>query len=180
MKKAQENFAPIPSVVPALKDNAVTHEKVELGKLLFFDPRLSASEIISCNTCHNLATGGVDAGRTSVGHGWQKGPRRAPTVHSAVFNLAQFWDGRAADLKAQAKGPVQASVEMNAAPDHVVKTVASMPDYVELFKKAFPNDVAPVTFDNFARALEAFEATLITPASRFDQFLEGDADALNA
>ena len=180
VKKAQENFQPIPSVVPAVKDNAVTHEKVELGKLLFFDPRLSASEIISCNTCHNLATGGVDAGPTSVGHGWQKGPRRAPTVYNAVFNLAQFWDGRAADLKAQAKGPVQASVEMNATPDHVVKTMASMPDYVELFKKAFPNENSPVTFDNFAKALEAFEATLITPASRFDQFLEGDASALNA
>jgi Di-haem cytochrome c peroxidase len=118
MKKAQENFKPIPSVVPSVKDNAVTHEKVELGKLLFFDPRLSASEIISCNTCHNLGTGGVDAGPTLVGHGWQKGPRRAPTVYNAVFNVAQFWDGRAADLKAQAKGPVQASVEMNATPDH--------------------------------------------------------------
>ena len=128
MKKAQENLKPIPSVAPVLKDNAVTHEKVELGKLLFFDPRLSGSEIISCNTCHNLATGGVDAGPTSVGHGWQKGPRRAPTVYNAVFNLAQFWDGCAADLKAQAKGPVQASVEMNSTPGHVVKTWASMPD----------------------------------------------------
>jgi cytochrome c peroxidase len=74
--------------VPAVKDNAVTHEKVDLGKLLFFDPRLSVSEIISCNTCHNLGTGGVDAGPTSVGHGWQKGPRRAPTVYNAVFNVA--------------------------------------------------------------------------------------------
>ena len=180
MKKAQENFKPIPSIVPAVKDNAVTHEKIELGKLLVFDPRLSASEIISCNTCHNLATGGVDAGPTSVGHGWQKGPRRAPTVYNAVFNLAQFWDGRAADLKAQAKGPVQASVEMNATPDHVVKTLSSMPPYVALFEKAFPNEASPVTFDNFAKAVEAFEATLITPASRFDQFIEGDANALNA
>jgi cytochrome c peroxidase len=178
-KKAQENFKPIPSMVPAVKDNAVTHEKVELGKLLFFDPRLSASEIISCNTCHNLATGGVDAGPTSVGHGWQKGPRRAPTVYNAVFNLAQFWDGRAADLKAQAKGPVQASAEMNATPDHVVKTLASMPGYVEMFEKAFPNESSPVTFDNFAKAIEAFEATLITPASKFDQYLEGDEAALN-
>lgn len=179
MKKAQENFKAIPSVVPAVKNNAVTHEKVELGKLLFFDPRLSTSEIISCNTCHNLATGGVDAGPTSVGHGWQKGPRRAPTVYNAVFNLAQFWDGRAADLKAQAKAPVQASVEMNATPDHVVKTLASMPAYVEMFAKAFPNEPSPVTFDNFAKAVEAFEATLITPASRFDQYLEGDQTALN-
>jgi cytochrome c peroxidase len=180
MKRALQDFKPIPSVVPAVKDNAVTHEKVELGKLLFFDPRLSASEIISCNTCHNLGTGGVDAGPTSVGHGWQKGPRRAPTVYNAVFNVAQFWDGRAIDLKAQAKGPVQASAEMNASPDHVVKTLSSMPEYVELFKKAFPNEASPVTFDNFAKAVEALEATLITPASRFDQFLEGDANALNA
>jgi cytochrome c peroxidase len=179
LKKAQENFKPIPSIVPAVKDNAVTHEKVELGKLLFFDPRLSASEIISCNTCHNLATGGVDAGPTSVGHGWQKGPRRAPTVYNAVFNLAQFWDGRAADLKAQAKGPVQASAEMDATPDHLVKTLASMPVYVEMFQKAFPNEPSPVTFDNFAKAVEAFEATLITPASKFDQYLEGDEAALN-
>src|SRR5208337_2820528 len=170
MTKAKENFKPIPSMVPAVKDNAVTHEKVELGKLLFFDPRLSASEIISCNTCHNLATGGVDAGPTSVGHGWQKGPRRAPTVYNAVFNLAQFWDGRAADLKAQAKGPVQASVEMNATPDHVVKVLSSMQAYVEMFQKAFPNEASPITFDNFARSVEAFEATLITPASRFDQY----------
>ena len=123
------------------------------------------SEIISCNSCHNLGTGGVDAGPTSVGHGWQKGPRRAPTVYNAVFNVAQFWDGRAADLKAQAKGPVQASVEMNATPEHVVKTLTSMPDYVDLFKKAFPNEPAPVSFDNFAKAVEAFEATLITPAA---------------
>ena len=180
MKKAEENFKPIPSMVPAVRDNAVTHEKIELGKLLFFDPRLSASEIVSCNTCHNLATGGVDAGPTSVGHASQKGPRRAPTVYNAVFNLAQFWDGRAADLKAQAKGPVQAGGEMNSTPDHVVKTLSSMPPYVALFEKAFPNETSPVTFDNFAKAIEAFEATLITPASKFDQYLEGDANALNA
>jgi cytochrome c peroxidase len=180
MKQAQALFKPIPSNPPAVKDNAVTHNKVELGKLLFFDPRLSSSEIISCNTCHNLGTGGVDAGPTSVGHAWQKGPRRAPTVYNAVFNVAQFWDGRAADLKAQAKGPVQASVEMNATPDHVVKTLSSMPEYVDQFKEAFPNEPAPVTFDNFAKAIEAFEATLITPAAPFDQYLEGDENALTA
>jgi len=180
MKAAQEVFKPIPAVAPMIKDNAVTQAKIALGKLLFFDPRLSASEIISCNTCHNVGTGGVDAGPTSVGHGWAKGPRRAPTVYNAVFNVAQFWDGRAADLKAQAKGPVQASVEMNATPDHVVKTLSSMPEYVQMFQKAFPGDAAPVSFDNFAKAVEAFEATLITPSSPLDQFLEGDAGALDA
>jgi len=180
MQRAQATFKPIPSMVPAVKGNAVTREKIELGKMLFFDPRLSASQIISCNSCHNLATGGVDAGPTSIGHGWQKGPRRAPTVLNAVFNVAQFWDGRAADLKAQAKGPLQASVEMNATPELVDKTLASMPAYVEQFKKAFPEDALPATFDNVTKAIEAFEATLITPGSRFDQFLDGDAGALTA
>jgi cytochrome c peroxidase len=97
-----------------------------------------------------------------------------------VFNIAQFWDGRAEDLKAQAKGPVQASAEMNATPALVEKTLASMPAYVDRFKKAFPEDASPATFDNITKAIEAFEATLITPASRFDQFLEGNADALTA
>lgn len=180
MLQAKSAFLPIPSMVPAVRGNVVTREKVELGKMLFFEPRISASEIISCNTCHNLGTGGVDAGPTSTGHGWQKGPRRAPTVLNAVFNIAQFWDGRAADLKAQAKGPVQASIEMNATPEHVVKTLLSMPEYVERFKKAFNDEPDPVTFDNMAKAIEAFEATLITPGSRLDQYLEGDDKALNA
>lgn len=179
MKAARRTFRPIPSVVPAVKDNPVTHKKIELGKMLFFDPRISASGIISCNTCHNLGTGGVDAGPTSVGHGWQLGPRRAPTVYNAVFNVAQFWDGRAPDLKAQAKGPVQASAEMNATPEHVINTLSSMSDYVIMFKKAFPDEASPITFDNFARAIEAFEAILITPAAPFDQYLEGDPNALN-
>ncbi len=177
---AQRTFKPIPSVVPAVKGNTITRDKIKLGKMLFFDPRLSASQIISCNSCHNLSTGGVDAGPTSIGHAWQKGPRRAPTVFNAVFNIAQFWDGLAADLKAQAKGPLQASVEMNATPAVIEATLKSMPGYVEQFKKAFPEDASPVTFDNVSKALEAFEATLITPGSRFDQFLEGDANALNA
>jgi cytochrome c peroxidase len=179
MQAAQQRFKPIPSAVPTVKGNTITHEKIELGKMLFFDPRLSSSQIISCNSCHNLSTGGVDAGPTSIGHAWQKGPRRAPTVFNAVFNIAQFWDGRAEDLKAQAKGPIQASVEMNATPGLVEMTLSSMPGYVEEFKKAFPNEASPVTFDNVTKAIEAFEATLITPGSRFDQFLEGDTNALS-
>ena len=103
-------------------DNALTREKIVLGTMLFFDPRLSASGVISCNTCHNLGTGGDDNLPTSVGHGWQKGPRNAPTVLNAVYNKAQFWDGRAEDLKAQAKGPVQAGVEMANLPTAVVET----------------------------------------------------------
>ncbi|WP_439410174.1 cytochrome-c peroxidase [Bradyrhizobium sp. DASA03076] len=179
MVAAKQIFKPIPSAIPAVKDNPVTTEKAELGKMLFFDPRLSASGVNSCNTCLNLGTGGVDAGPTSVGHGWQEGARRAPTAYNAVFNVAQFWDGRATDQKTQAKGPVQASPEINATPDHVTSTLNSMEDYVGKFKQAFPRDIPPATFDNFAKALEAFEATLTTPAAPFDQYLNGDANALN-
>ena len=179
MSAARQIFKPIPSIVPAVKNNPITHEKVALGKILFFDPRLSASGVISCNTCHNLGTGGADAGPRSLGHRWQLGSRRAPTVYNAVFNVAQFWDGRAADLKAQAVGPVQASAEMNATPARLLNTLNSMTDYIVMFSKAFPNDATPITFDNFAKAIEAFEATLITPAAPFDQYLEGDAYALS-
>lgn len=92
---------------------------------------------------------------------------------NAVFNAAQFWDGRAKDLAEQAKGPVQASVEMNATPQHVEDTLRSIPQYVEKFAAAFPGEKDPVTFDNMAKAIEAFESTLVTPNSRFDQFLLG-------
>jgi cytochrome c peroxidase len=174
-------FKPIDasSVAAQVKNNEVTPAKVELGRKLFFEPRLSKSQLLSCASCHNLSTGGVDAGPTSVGHGWQKGPRRAPTVLNAVFNVAQFWDGRAEDLKAQAKGPVQANVEMNNTPAAVEATLRSIPAYVAEFQKAFPNDPAPVSFDNMAKSIEAFETTLITPNARFDHFLKGDASALS-
>jgi cytochrome c peroxidase len=170
----------VPYGVQAVQDNAVTREKIDLGRMLFFDPRLSASGLISCNTCHNLGTGGDDNLPTSVGHGWQKGPRNAPTVLNAVFNKAQFWDGRAEDLKAQAKGPVQAGVEMANKPEQVVMTLKSMPEYIERFSKTFPGEADPVTFDNMAKAIEAFEVTLVTPASPFDQWLEGNDAALTA
>jgi cytochrome c peroxidase len=180
MKRAQSMFKPIPQTVPAMKGKSFTPTKVELGKILYFDPRLSASALISCNTCHNVGMGGADFQETSVGHHWQKGPRNAPTVLNSVFNIAQFWDGRAEDLKQQAKGPVQASVEMNNTPEMTVKTIKSMPAYVDLFKKAFPGEKDPLTFDNMAEAVEAFEATLLTPGSRFDKYLKGDGKALNA
>ncbi|MBW8284505.1 MAG: cytochrome-c peroxidase, partial [Rhizobium sp.] len=176
---ALEIFKPLPSTTPAVANNPITPDKIALGKALFFDPRISASGVFSCNSCHNLGTGGDDNLETSIGHGWQKGPRNSPTVFNAVFNSAQFWDGRADDLAAQAKGPVQAGVEMANTPDQVVATLKSMPDYVTWFKASFPGEEDPVTFDNFAKAIEAFEATLITPAP-FDAFLNGDDNAMTA
>jgi cytochrome c peroxidase len=178
MKKAQALFKPIPARAPEEMNNPVTPEKVTLGKMLYFDPRLSASDLISCNTCHNMGTGGVDLQETSVGHAWQKGPRNAPTVLNSVFNIAQFWDGRAKDLEEQAKGPMQATVEMSSTPERVVVTLKSMPAYVELFKKTFPGENDPVTFDNTVKAIEAFESTLLTPDSPFDRYLKGDSQAL--
>ena len=177
--KAADFFNPLPSTIPALNDNAVTPEKVDLGKALFFDPRLSASGVFSCYSCHNLTTGGDDNMETSVGHGWQKGPRNAPTVLNAVLNEAQFWDGRAEDLAAQAKGPIQAGVEMANTPEAVEATLNSMPAYVTWFNAAFPGEEKAANFDNMAKAIEAFEATLITPAP-FDAWLNGDDNALSA
>ena len=178
-KAENAGLKPIPLAYQRVNDNALSQEKLELGWMLFFDPRISASGLISCNTCHNLATGGDDNLPTSVGHGWQKGPRNAPTVLNSVFNKAQFWDGRAPDLKEQAKGPVQAGVEMANNPASVIKTLNSMPEYVERFHRAFPGQADPVTFDNMAKAIEVFEVTLITPNGPFDQWLRGTDDALN-
>ncbi|MET4331691.1 cytochrome c peroxidase [Bradyrhizobium sp. i1.15.2] len=177
MRTANQIFHPIPSVIPAVKDNSVTHGRVYLGKMLFLDPRLSASEIMSCNTCRNLGTGGVDPGPTSVGHVWKVGLRRAPTVYNAVFKVAPFWHGRAADLKAQATGPVQASAEMSPTPNHVLDSLNAMASYVALVKNAFPNEARPVTFENYAKAIEANEAALISPAAPFDQYVEGNTHA---
>ncbi len=179
MQEAKSMFSPIPMEAPEIEGNAATKVKVELGKMLYFEPRLSRSALISCNTCHNVGLGGADYQETSTGHGWKKGPRNAPTVLNSVFNVAQFWDGRAKDLAEQAKGPVQAGVEMNNTPENVVKNLKSMPAYVDLFKQAFPGEADPVTFDNMAKAIEVFEATLITPNARFDKYLKGDQAALN-
>lgn len=172
---AQSMFQPIPTAEEVIRERNVSQEQIQLGKWLFFEPRLSSSQIITCNTCHSIGTGGADNIPTSIGHGWQAGPRNSPTVLNAVFNFAQFWDGRAEDLAAQAKGPVQASVEMNNTPGHVEATLRSIPAYVDLFAKAFPDQENPVTFDNMAKAIEAFEVTLVTPNARFDQFLRGEA-----
>ncbi|WP_027366526.1 cytochrome-c peroxidase [Desulfocurvibacter africanus] len=177
-QEAAAIFRPIPENPPKLPGNIVTPVKVELGRLLYFDPRLSASQLISCQTCHNVGLGGADLQETSIGHGWQKGPRNAPTTFNSVFNVAQFWDGRAKDLAEQSKGPVQAAVEMNNTPDRVVATLASIPQYVDLFAKAFPGQRNPVSFENMAQAIEAFEATLLTPGSPLDAFITGDESAL--
>ncbi|MBU1362556.1 MAG: cytochrome-c peroxidase [Gammaproteobacteria bacterium] len=149
---------------------------VELGKKLYFDPRLSKSGFISCNSCHNLSMGGTDNIKTSIGHNWNEGPINAPTVLNSSLNLAQFWDGRAADLKAQAGGPIANPGEMGFSHTLAVNMLQTIPGYVAEFKKAFGTET--VTIDEVTKAIAAFEETLVTPNSRFDKYLKGDKKAI--
>jgi len=160
--------------------NKITPEKVALGKQLYFDPRLSKSGLISCNTCHNLSEGGDDGVPAAMGHKWTANPHHlnSPTVYNAVFFDAQFWDGRDPDLEKQAQGPIQAAPEMSATKEHVVATVNSMPEYVEAFKKAYGKDVK-ITFEKVTDTIANFERTLVTP-SAFDDYLNGNENALTA
>jgi cytochrome c peroxidase len=180
------NLKPIPaSTLELMKlidnpKNHITKDKVELGKKLYFDPRLSKSGIISCNTCHNLGEGGDDGVEASIGHKWRANPHHvnAPTVYNAVFNDIQFWDGRAKDLEEQAQGPIQAHPEMAATKKHVQDVVNSMPEYVAEFQKAYGKDVK-ISFEKVTDTIGLYERTLVTP-SAFDDYLNGDEDALNA
>lgn len=152
--------------------------EVELGKKLFFDPRLSKSGFISCNSCHNLSMGGSDNLPTSIGHGWQEGPINSPTVLNSSLSVAQFWDGRAADLKEQAGGPIDNPMEMAFTHELTVDVLQSIPQYVTEFKQVFGKDT--IDIDMVTQAIAEFEKTLVTPNSRFDQWLLGDKGAINA
>ncbi|MBW2269581.1 MAG: c-type cytochrome [Deltaproteobacteria bacterium] len=159
--------------------NPVTEEKVSLGRMLYYEKRLSKNHDIACNSCHQLDAFGVDGEATSPGHRGQRGDRNSPTVYNAALHITQFWDGRAPDVEAQAKGPVLNPIEMAMRDEaSVVAVLNSIPDYPPLFAEAFPDDAEPLTYDNMARAIGAFERRLTTP-SRFDAFLEGQIDALS-
>jgi cytochrome c peroxidase len=157
----------------------LTQERIDLGRMLYHETRLSKSQELSCNSCHPLGSYGADGKATSTGHKGQQGNRNAPTVYHAAAEFEQFWDGRASDVEAQALGPILNPVEM-AAPseEYVVSVLASMPEYVVAFKRAFPSEMNPVTFKNVGAAIGAFERRLTT-RSRWDQYLEGDATALS-
>jgi cytochrome c peroxidase len=173
-----QSFAPLPPVVES-PANPITAEKVSLGRMLYFDPRLSRNQQISCNTCHPLNRYGVDGERVSTGFKGQHGTRNAPSVYNAAGHLAQFWDGRAATVEAQASGPMLNPVEMAMpSPQFAVQVLKTMPGYVAAFHRAFPGQPDPVTLDDAALAIGAFERELVTP-SRWDKFLKGDAAALN-
>ena len=171
-------FAALPDAVDS-QTNPITEAKVNLGRMLYYDPRLSKNQDVSCNTCHDLAKYGVDGQPVSDGEKGQKGTRNAPTVYNAAGHFVQFWDGRAPDVEEQAKGPVLNPVEMAMSSDKAaVAVLKSMPEYVDAFQKAFPAHKDPVTFENTARAIGVFERRLMTP-SRWDKFLNGDPAALS-
>ena len=176
-EKASGLFAPLPENLDS-EANPYTEAKAELGRALYFDKRLSKNHDISCNSCHQLDRFGVDNEPTSPGHKGVRGGRNSPTVYNAAAHLSQFWDGRAEDVEAQAKGPVLNPVEM-AMPDGdaVIKVLKTIPGYVEMFKRAFPEAGEPMTYDNAAKAIGAFERRLVTP-SPWDAFLKGDDDAI--
>jgi cytochrome c peroxidase len=180
MKQAQGLFKPLPDRAPRLPGNAATPARLQLGTALYFEPRLSESHAISCNSCHMVGMGGVDLQETSLGHRWQHGGRNAPTVYNAVFDVAQFWDGRAKDLEQQAGGPLVNPVEMDTTEAHVVEQLKGIPGYAPMFAAAFPGPGEAITFDNVRKAIALFEATLITPNAPFDRYLRGDEKALDS
>lgn len=177
-KMSNQHFGSVPEVIDSPDKNPSTPQKVALGKKLFYDPRISLSGIISCNTCHNMASYGSDNVSTSFGHKFQTGDRNAPTVLNAGLHISQFWDGRATDLEEQAKGPVLNPVEMGMPdPQLVLERLQSIPGYVDEFQDTFKEDEEPLSYDNYAKAIASFERTLTTP-SRFDDYLKGDKNAL--
>ena len=170
-------FQPLPESAES-PENPFNPAKIKLGRMLYYDTRLSKDRSVSCNTCHDLASYGDDGAAVSTGIGQQQGGRSAPTVYNAALHIAQFWDGRAPHVEAQAIGPVLNPIEMGM-PDEafVLRVLNSIPGYVELFKEAFPEDDAPLTYENVGKAIGAFERKLLTPAP-WDAYLKGDDSAL--
>ncbi len=164
-------------IQPIRPVQSINLAQVQLGKKLYFDPRLSKSGFISCNSCHNLSMGGTDNLPTSIGHNWQEGPINAPTVLNSSLNVAQFWDGRAADLKEQAGGPIANPGEMAASHTLAIGVLESIPEYVTEFELVFGEE--GIDIDKVTQAIAEFEKTLVTPDSRFDQWLLGDQDAIS-
>jgi len=172
-------FSPLPEVM-ASDENPVTPAKVALGHRLFVEPAMSATGDVSCNTCHLLDRYGVDGKAVSNGHHGATGTRNSPAVYNAAGHFVQFWDGRAATIEEQAEGPVTNPLEMAmSSPEVAAAAIRSKPGYDDLFRAAFPDSEEPVNFGNIARALGAFQRTLVTP-SRWDDFLKGDDSALTA
>lgn len=177
--KYADRFQALPAISPIPGDNSLTEAKVELGKMLFFEPRISASGVISCATCHNPALGWTDRIPRATGHDGQVGERNTPTVLNSGFFGAQFWDGRAATLEDQALGPIEAGIEMNMPLEEAIARLKEFDTYKAAFAAAYGgNGERQITEQNVAKALASFQRTLNTPNSPFDRYLSGDLNAL--
>ncbi len=177
--QAREGFRDIgPLPKPSLpKNNPYSKGKEDLGKALFFDPRLSESGQISCASCHDPELMWADARRVPYGHDRQLGPRNTPTLLNIAYATAQFWDGRAKDLEEQVRFPIENPLEMNIHSKLAVKRIAKIKAYRPLFTEAFGE--GKITLDKINKAIATFERTLISPPSRFDQFVQGKKEALS-
>jgi len=172
-------FKALPTEAPSA-DNELTEAKINLGRMLYYENRLSKGEKLSCNSCHMLDKYGQDNLPFSPGHEGKVGGRSSPSTFNAAIHIAQFWDGRAPSVEEQAKGPVLNPGEMGMpSADFVVEVLKSIPGYVEAFKAAFPGEADPITYNNFGKAVGAFERKLVTP-SRWDDYLKGNKEALTA
>jgi cytochrome c peroxidase len=168
-------LGPLRKVFPP-DDNPTTEAKVELGRRLFYDPRLSGNGAIACATCHNPAFGFTDGLAKGVGFNGVILGRSSPTVLNAAYHEEQFWDGRAPSLEEQAKGPIQADKEMNNTAAKAVATLQAIPGYVKLFQEAFGGEP---TFDRVAMAIASFERTVVDLDSPFDRWARGDEAAMS-
>lgn len=159
------------------KDNAPTSERIELGKMLYFDPRLSGSNWISCASCHNPSLGWSDGLKTAIGHGFGVLSRNSPTIVNSAYSPLQFWDGRAESLEEQALGPIQSPGEMNQNLDELVTELKAVRGYAELFEKAYPGQ--GISKDTIAKAIANFERTVISKDSPFDEWMAGTQNAVS-
>ena len=178
MEKAKVYFAQLPTKAEN-PNNILSPEKIKLGKVLYFDNRLSKDQTQSCNSCHNLNTFGVDNLPSSPGDNGGNGSRNSPTTFNAALHFAQFWDGRNKDVEEQAGGPVLNPVEMAMPSEEAVENrLSEVEMYQKLFKDAYPKAEKTITYQNMRDAIGAFERTLLTP-SKFDDFVTGNETALN-
>jgi len=166
-----------PAEVPQPEDNTATPARIELGKHLFFDPRLSGANFISCATCHNPALGWSDGQPTAIGNGMQALGRASPTIINTAYQKFQFWDGRATTLEAQALGPIVDAGEMNQPLGELVTELEGIPGYVEMFNAAYPGD--GISGSSIGKAIAAFERTIVSSESDFDRWLMGEEKALS-
>ncbi|MGS2743378.1 cytochrome-c peroxidase [Halomonas sp. LS-001] len=179
LQNYKDRFEALPYLPPIPADNSMTPEKIELGNMLFFEPRISSSGVISCATCHNPALGWADRIPRATGHDGQIGERNTPTVLNSGFLGSQFWDGREPDLEGQALGPIEADVEMAMDLDAALERLTEFDLYQQKFAAAFPDDEEPINADNLAHAMATFQRTLNTPNSTFDRYLHGDNKAIS-